>query len=486
MDALVGRAVGNYVVTRQIGQGGMGAVYLAEHRTLGRRVAVKVLLPAAGANPELVRRFFHEAKAATEIRSPHIVDVLDFGQLDDGTSYLVMEWLEGRTLAAALRSDGPFAPARAARVVRQIAKALSAAHARGIVHRDLKPDNVFLTAVDEDPEFVKVLDFGIAKLTGAVDVRTQTGALLGTPYYMAPEQCEGRPVDARADVYALGVIAYELLAGRPPFAGKTLTEIIVGHLSTPPPSLRARVPGLPAALEAAVMQALAKSADERFARVDAFAAAFASAVEEQPAVAVGSTPTPMPTPTVTPAPTPTPTPTPTSRDPRALRIPILIGAVVVAAAVVGGVIAAVPKPAVEPPHESPPAVVPAAVVPSPSPSPSPSASDAVRPSRPARPAKSAAPSSTTSAVERWSLERTTCAPGAMPRTIYVTTRPDGSAHLANREGLPAADAVVGEDGTFVARNAFGTCVGRTDGRVTTQTCTSMLGVSCASTYRRRD
>jgi serine/threonine-protein kinase len=229
----------------------MGAVYLAEHRSIGRKVAVKVLLPQASANAELVRRFFHEAKATTEIRSPHIVDILDFGQLDDGTSYLVMEWLEGRTLASALRSDGPFAPMRAARIVRQIAKALAAAHTRGIVHRDLKPDNVFLVATDDDPEHVKVLDFGIAKLT-TIDGQTQAGALLGTPYYMSPEQCEGRPVDARADVYSLGVIAYELLVGRPPFSGRTLGELILGHLQTPPPSLRAAVPSLPDGVEAAV------------------------------------------------------------------------------------------------------------------------------------------------------------------------------------------------------------------------------------------
>src|SRR6185436_3767475 len=153
-----------YVVKQQIGQGGMGAVYLAEHVRLGKRVAIKVLLPAISAQPDLVRRFFNEAKAATEIHNPHIVDVIDFGELDDGSTYIIMEWLEGRSLAEAL-AEGRFNLARAVHVARGIGRALSAAHERGIVHRDLKPDNIFLVRHDDDPDFVKVLDFGIAKLT---------------------------------------------------------------------------------------------------------------------------------------------------------------------------------------------------------------------------------------------------------------------------------------------------------------------------------
>jgi serine/threonine protein kinase len=273
---MIGRTIQNYVVKQQIGQGGMGAVYLAEHTRLGKRVAIKVLLPALSAQPELVQRFFNEARAATEIHNPHIVDVMDFGELEDGSSYIVMEWLEGRTLAEALRTDGRFDLPRAVHVARGIGRALNAAHQRGIVHRDLKPDNIFLVRHDDDPDFVKVLDFGIAKLSlgGDSDVHTVAGAILGTPHYMSPEQCQGKSVDQRTDVYAMGIILYEMLTGRRPFEGRNMAELFDQHMNHPAPSLRSIVPTIPATVEQAVLQALAKDPEKRFARVDAVTNAF--------------------------------------------------------------------------------------------------------------------------------------------------------------------------------------------------------------------
>jgi eukaryotic-like serine/threonine-protein kinase len=271
------RTIHNYVIKQQIGQGGMGAVYLAEHARIGRRVAIKVLLPATSAQPDLVRRFFNEAKAAAEIRNPHIVDVIDFGELEDGTSYIIMEWLEGRSLAEALAKDGRIAIPRAVHIARGIGRALTAAHERGIVHRDLKPDNIMLVRHDDDADFVKVLDFGIAKLTmsGASDVQTVAGAIMGTPHYMSPEQCRGAVVDQRTDVYALGVILYEMLSGRRPFAGSNMAELFEAHLHQTPPPLRAIDPKIPPTVEQAILQALAKDPDKRFARVDALVNAFA-------------------------------------------------------------------------------------------------------------------------------------------------------------------------------------------------------------------
>ncbi len=271
------RTIHNYVIKEQIGQGGMGAVYLAEHARIGRRVAIKVLLPATSAQPDLVRRFFNEAKAAAEIRNPHIVDVIDFGELEEGTSYIIMEWLDGRSLADALAKDGRIAIPRAVHIARGIGRALAAAHERGIVHRDLKPDNIFLVRHDDDADFVKVLDFGIAKLTlgGASDVQTVAGAIMGTPHYMSPEQCRGAVVDQRTDVYALGVILYEMLSGRRPFQGRNMAELFDAHMNQTPPSLRSLDPSIPPSVEQAIFQALAKDPDKRFARVDALITAFA-------------------------------------------------------------------------------------------------------------------------------------------------------------------------------------------------------------------
>ena len=245
----------------------MGAVFVAEHPQLGRKVAIKVLHPGVDRNPEVVYRFFNEAKAATEIRNEHIVEVLDFGELPDGVPYLVMEWLEGQSLGDALKTAPRQSVARTASVVRGIAQALKAAHAKGVIHRDLKPDNVFLLQREGAPDFVKVLDFGIAKLIQASDsnrYQTQTGAIIGTPAYMSPEQCRGaKQIDTRTDVYSLGVIAYQMLTGRLPFAADALGELLFKHLSETPAAPIALRPDIPPAISDIVARTLEKEPDKR-------------------------------------------------------------------------------------------------------------------------------------------------------------------------------------------------------------------------------
>jgi serine/threonine-protein kinase len=264
---MIGRTVGNYVIRSQVGEGGMGVVYVAEHPQISRRVAVKVLHPDRAQSPELVHRFFNEARAASEIHNEHIVEVLDFGRLDDTAPYLVMEWLEGQSLAGLLRVEPRLPPARAARIVRGVCQALRAAHGKGVVHRDLKPDNVFLVPREGEPDFVKVLDFGIAKLVtpkAAADFQTQTGAIMGTPAYMSPEQCRGaKDVDHRTDIYSVGVMAYQMLTGRLPFVADSLGELLFKHLGETPPAPEALVPSLPAGLAAIVARTLAKDPGQR-------------------------------------------------------------------------------------------------------------------------------------------------------------------------------------------------------------------------------
>jgi serine/threonine-protein kinase len=269
--------IGAYRLVRQIGAGGMGAVWLAEHAMLGRRAAVKVLHPVFTAQPEVVTRFFNEARAASTIADPGIVQIFDYGHHVDGSAYIVMELLEGEPLDKRLARTGKLAVADALRVIRQVAASLAAAHTRGIVHRDLKPENIFLTPDAEvaGGERAKLLDFGIAKLSadGDAGVKTQTYAVLGTPLYMSPEQCRGAGgVDQRSDVYALGCVLFMLIAGEPPFAGDGIGEIIAMHLREPAPRLAARAPWVPHELDEAVARCLAKDPDERFASATELAA----------------------------------------------------------------------------------------------------------------------------------------------------------------------------------------------------------------------
>lgn len=266
---VIGRRFGNYRALSLLGEGGMGAVYLAEHPEIGRRVAIKVLRPELIKDPQLLLRFLNEARAANAIRHPNIIEILDSGTTNDGTPYLVMELLEGEVLSGRISRLGRLPVAAAMEFSYQVASALAAAHEKGIIHRDLKPDNLFIVADPSDAsrERIKVLDFGIAKLqtypTGG-GMQTRTGTLMGTPVYMSPEQCLGtKTVDARSDVYALGIIIYEMLAGAPPFLSEGFGELVNMHLNMRPLPLRQLDPTIPQGLSDAVAKALEKSPEAR-------------------------------------------------------------------------------------------------------------------------------------------------------------------------------------------------------------------------------
>jgi serine/threonine protein kinase len=275
-DPLIGSVVGNYRITSVVGFGAMGTVYKAAHPTIGSRVAVKVLATDPGRSSSLIERFFSEARAVNLIRHEHIVNVLDLSALPDGRPYIVMEYLDGMPLSSLFESTRPFPLGTLARLMGEVLDALSAAHAKGIVHRDLKPDNLFVTPAGH----IKVLDFGIAKLKGEAETPgsgTRTGALLGTPHYMSPEQARGQPVDARADLYAVGVILYEGATGQKPFDANALFELLRQHLEAaprPPGSLR---PDLPPAYEQVILRALEKDPARRFGSASELAHALVAA-----------------------------------------------------------------------------------------------------------------------------------------------------------------------------------------------------------------
>ncbi len=267
---MLGELVGKYEITGELGKGGMGAVYVASHSIIGRRAAIKLLLPELSRNEAIVQRFFNEAKAATSIRHPGIVEIYDFGYHDDGSAYIVMEHLEGESMADRLKRTGGLAPSDAVYLVRHVASALIAAHDAGIIHRDLKPDNIFIVSDPDVPggERTKLLDFGIAKLTEddrATALKTQTGAIMGTPVYMSPEQCRGvANADGRTDLYALGCVLFELLTGRPPFHERALGELFAAHLYEPPPDPRSLRPDVPDGIAAVTLKLLEKDPANRF------------------------------------------------------------------------------------------------------------------------------------------------------------------------------------------------------------------------------
>ena len=279
VGAVEGTQIGQYRIDRTLGRGGFGVVYVGTDLRLGRRAAIKQLLPELTGNREIIERFFNEAKAAANINHPGIVEIYDVGYHTDGSAYFAMKLLDGSSLATRLRAAGPMAIDIAATVARQVASALTAAHVRGIVHRDLKPDNVMLVADDEIAigERAIVLDFGIAKLFGdnAVSAQTRTGMMMGTPSYMSPEQCRGAgEVDHRTDIYALGCMVYEMLAGRPPFVAQGAGEVLGMHQFVEPPALRSLRADVPVELEAIVMRALSKRADLRQQQMAELATAF--------------------------------------------------------------------------------------------------------------------------------------------------------------------------------------------------------------------
>ena len=265
----VGNHIGQYRILRKIGAGGMGTVFVGEHILLGRRAAIKTLLPALSMNPEIVERFFTEARATSAITDPGVVQIFDFGYHVDGTAYIVMELLEGESLQTRIERLGRIAPSDALRIARQVAGSLAAAHDREIVHRDLKPENIYLIhdAEAQGGERTKILDFGICKLGHeANDVSlTQSGTTMGTPVYMSPEQCRGAgQVDHRSDIYALGCVLFHMVAGRPPFDCDGAGEFIVAHLQQDPPTPSTFIPELPDLIDGLILRCLEKSADDRF------------------------------------------------------------------------------------------------------------------------------------------------------------------------------------------------------------------------------
>jgi serine/threonine-protein kinase len=279
----VGSQIGAYRLIRRIGEGGMGTVWLAEHTMLGRRAAVKVLHASFSNQQETVARFFNEARAATAIDDPGIVQIFDFGHHVDGSAYIVMELLDGEPLDQRA-ARGPMALGDVVRIMRQVASALGAAHARGIIHRDLKPENIFVVRDPEVPggERAKLLDFGIAKLAaGTSNVKTSTQAVMGTPTYMSPEQCRGAgQVDQRSDVYSIGCVLFRLLVGRPPFDAEGVGEILVMHMRDPAPAPSAFVPSIPRSVDQLIARCLAKDPAQRYANGSELASAIGALVTQ--------------------------------------------------------------------------------------------------------------------------------------------------------------------------------------------------------------
>jgi serine/threonine-protein kinase len=334
---MLGRTIGSYTLVEKLGQGGMGEVYLAEHRRIGRRAAIKFLLPALSQDADVVTRFFNEARAASVIKHPGIVEIYDCDVVDE-QAYIVMEYLEGESLAATLRRTGSLAsePIAISAVVGQIASALAAAHRKEIVHRDLKPENVFLS-VEESiraPFIVKILDFGIAKLTapGGGGSNTRTGGLLGTPVYMSPEQCRGlSTIDRRADIYALGCVMFELATGRHVFVKEAAGDLLVAHIIEAPPRISAFRPDIPSWMDELVARMLAKGPDDRPSSMDEIVSAMESflqvgasefATRIPPTSALGRIPTSHKRSSVPVAFSPTATPPGAATPPRAAsRVP---------------------------------------------------------------------------------------------------------------------------------------------------------------------
>jgi serine/threonine protein kinase len=270
VDPLLGTTLGSFRLVKRIGQGGMGTVYLGEQTLIGSRVAVKVLHEHLASDPSLVARFYAEARAVNLIVHPNIVNIFDMNVVPPRRFYLVMEYLEGESLAAA--APGRMSASAALPLLIQVCHALAAAHRNGVLHRDLKPENVFLCHREGPVPFVKILDFGIAKLFGGDSQAAQTtaGFIVGTPEFMAPEQATGEALDGRADLYALGVIAYRLATGRLPFSGGGVTGVLLAHRDQPPRPPQELVPDLPPAWANAILRALAKRPEHRFQTADEF------------------------------------------------------------------------------------------------------------------------------------------------------------------------------------------------------------------------
>ncbi len=287
IDTLI---AGRYRVVKRLGEGGMGEVYLAMHEAIEKKVALKVLRTEYSAKADIVTRFQQEAISASRIKHPNVLEIFDFGQLDNGAFYLAMEFLEGQDLADELQRVIVLPPHDGIRIALQICRALSAAHGKGVVHRDMKPENVFLQRVADGEEIVKIVDFGIAQLRTNEEAEkqqptrrrlTKTGMIFGTPEYMSPEQAAGKKADQRVDIYATGIILYEMFTGAVPFTGETFMAVLAAHLNDDPPPMRMIAPDLKisAELEAVIMRALAKKPDERFQTMSEMAQALMATPE---------------------------------------------------------------------------------------------------------------------------------------------------------------------------------------------------------------
>ncbi len=295
-DSLVGQVLGGkYRVMARVGEGGMGALYMAQHTELGRPVAVKVLVEKLSKDEKYLRRFQQEAKLAASLNHPNVTHVYDYGQLESGAPYLVMDYLEGKTLAALLQERGYLSVAASLPIFQQICKGLAHAHGRGLVHRDLKPSNIMLTESDGE-RIAKVLDFGIAKEVDNTQHLTQTGELFGSPLYMSPEQCSGTQIDARSDIYSIGCLLYEVLSGNVPLRGDTIVQTIFKHMNELPPPIKEVCPpaNVSPAVEEVIRKAMAKNRDDRYQTVGEMSEALARAVSgaasaPAPAVAAGGT-----------------------------------------------------------------------------------------------------------------------------------------------------------------------------------------------------
>ena len=306
-DLAEGHVVGEYKIDKKIGEGGFGSVYRAVHPLIGKTAAIKVLNRQYSSNPQMVSRFISEARAVNQIRHRNIIDIFSFGALEDGRQYYVMEMLEGMTLSDFMKERGRIPPDVAIPIFRSLARALDAAHAAGIAHRDLKPENIFLSFDEDGGIFPKLLDFGIAKLLatdgGAGGQKTRTGTPMGTPYYMSPEQCRGKNVDHRTDIYSFGIMVHEVLSGKLPFDGDDMMDLLIKQTTAAAPPLSSIAPELPVALDAPLLQMLEKDAAMRpeslSAAVEGLARA-ASGAGLNVVVAVGTSADPRRTPRMTP------------------------------------------------------------------------------------------------------------------------------------------------------------------------------------------
>ena len=306
---LVGRKLGNYEIIDEIGRGGMAVVYRAYQRSLNRHVAIKVLAPQLSVDQQFVERFQREARAAAGLRHPHVVVIHDVAQ-EQGIYYIVMEYLEGRSLKELIQAEQSLSPERATRIVEQVASALDYAHEQGFVHRDIKPANIIVDKNDH----VTLTDFGIAKAASETQHLTRTGMLIGTPEYMSPEQAEGGTVDHRTDLYALGVVLYQMLTGRAPFHSTTPHATLHAVIYEPPPPVRQLRPSLSPAIESVVMRSISKQPASRYQSGSDMVAALRAAQSGQSTVAVAAPPS---------------TPAKDSRPQKSLAVPIAAGAAAV-------------------------------------------------------------------------------------------------------------------------------------------------------------